>query len=251
MRDCKSRAELSHSQPFQLRALTNTKTLSAEVAVRLQEAINQGELAPGARLVEREIAQQLGISRMPVREAIQQLVEQGLAVKEHRRAAYVNPYSAQELEEIYSVRVVLEQLVMERVLERWTPVAKRQLETIADAMVAPAEVGDFHRLYELDNEFHEIIWQLARHNILLEVVSSLRGRINRFLIEASKSLSNADALNYRAQHYDLIIEIDSGDLARAKQAISTHILIAKERINHYYRYLAGQSNGYDGNPVSS
>ncbi len=184
---------------------------------------------------------------MPVREAIQQLVDQGLAIKEHRRAAYVHPYSAQELEEIYSVRVVLEQLVMERVMDRWTPTAKTHLEQIADAMVAPAEVGDFHRLYELDNQFHEVDWRMAQHNILLEVVSSLRGRINRFLIEAAKSLSKADALSYRAQHYDLIVEIDSGDLALAQKAIITHILIAKERINQYYRYLADQADG-QGNP---
>jgi DNA-binding GntR family transcriptional regulator len=236
---------LSHSQPFQLRALSSAKSLSVEVAQRLQEAINQGHLAPGARLVEREIAQQLGISRMPVREAIQQLVEQGLAIKEHRHAAFVHPYSAQELEEIYSVRAVLEQLVMERVMDRWTPSAKRQLEQIADAMTGPAEVGDFHRLYELDNQFHEAIWRMAQHSILLEVVSSLRGRINRFLIEAAKSLSKADALSYRAQHYDLIVEIDSGNLERAQKAIIMHILIAKERINHYYRYLASQADGQD------
>jgi DNA-binding GntR family transcriptional regulator len=232
-------------QAFHLRPLTSTKTLSVEVAQRLQEAINQGHLAPGARLVEREIAQQLGISRMPVREAIQQLVEQGLAVKEHRRAAYVHPYSPQELEEIYSVRVVLEQLVMERVLERWTPAAKRQLEQIADAMMGPAESGDFHQLYELDNQFHEVIWRMAQHSILLEVVSSLRGRINRFLIEAAKSLSHADALNYRAQHYELIVQIDSGKVELAQKAISTHILIAKERINQYYRTLASQVDGQD------
>jgi DNA-binding GntR family transcriptional regulator len=188
-------------------------------------------------LVEREIAQQLGISRMPVREAIQQLVDEGLAVKEHHKGASVHPYSPQELEEIYSLRVVLEHFVMERVMRFWTPEGKAALEKIARSMAEPAKSGDIHRLYELDNHFHEVLWRMAHHTMLLEAVSGLRARINRFLIEAAQSLSKEDALAYEAMHLRIVAEIDSGKVRRAKAAISEHVMIAKNRIMQHYRYL--------------
>jgi len=225
---------------FQLRSLDGPIVLRAQVVLRLREAINAGHLIPGTRLVERDIAQQLGISRMPVREAIQQLVDEGLAVKEPRRGAYVHPYAAQELEEIYSVRLVLERLVIQRAMARWTPAAQARLEMIADAMIDPAKAGDIHGLFELDNRFHEELWRLAQHTILLEVVSSLRARINRFLIEAAKSLSKVDALAYREMHYRLIAALCSGNLELGEAAMNEHILIAKERITRYYRYLDPQ-----------
>lgn len=138
------------SQISALRPLNSQSSLSQEVADRLREAIRNGDLPPGMRLVERDIAEQLGISRMPVREAIQQLAEEGLVIKEPRRGARVHPYSAEDLADIYSLRVVLERYVVERVMASWTEPEQARLQSVVDDMIVAAETGDRVRVYELD-----------------------------------------------------------------------------------------------------
>src|SRR5579872_3673799 len=111
--------------------------LSHETYRRIHEAIRKGEITPGTRLVERDIAEKLGVSRMPVRAAIEKLIENGFATKEPHRVAYVHPFSLKELDEVYSVRVALERLVVEYALAHWTPQAYDKLQHIVDAMSQP------------------------------------------------------------------------------------------------------------------
>jgi DNA-binding GntR family transcriptional regulator len=218
-----------------LRPLTNQSKLSDEAAMYLREAIVNGTLPPGTHLVEQEIAKQLGISRIPVREAIQKLAEEGLVLKEPRKGAYVQPYSDVELEEIYSLRVVLERFVIERVIANWSEQAANQLQKIADSMLKAANAGNKRRVSELDKVFHETLWELAEHNLLLEVVSGLRARITRFLREANIALT-PDALTTHAEGHQKLVDIlQSGNVETAKTKITLHILGAKNRIKAYYQ----------------
>jgi DNA-binding GntR family transcriptional regulator len=225
-----------------LRPLAEPTSLSDEVADRLREAISNGALAPGARLVERELASQLGISRMPVREAIQQLVEEGLVMKEPRRGAYVHPYNDRELEEIYSLRVALEQFMVERVMAKWSPDHATRLQAIVDAMAESAQAADKRRVYELDNEFHEALWFMAEHRLLLEVISRLRARISRFLQVAHESFSHERLMEWSETHQQLVDVLSTGDVEQAKREISEHILTAKNRIQNYYQFLDGDNS---------
>jgi DNA-binding GntR family transcriptional regulator len=224
-----------------LRPLNSQTSLSQEVATRLREAIANGDLPPGARLVEREIAEQLGISRMPVREAIQQLADEGLVIKEVRRGAYVHPYSSAELEEIYSLRVVLERFVVERVITNWTDAESNRLQVVVNEMIEAAEMGNKVRVYELDSIFHETLWEMADHSILLEIVSGLRARIVRFLREATSALSSESLVMHANTHVKLVEVLARGDIVAAQVEISQHILAAKDRIHTYYQYLDGQT----------
>src|SRR5262245_35014455 len=103
------------------------RTLSDEAADRIRSAIRRGVLAPGDRLVEKNLAEQLGMSRIPIREAIQKLAEESLVKRIPHRGAFVNFLSRTELEEISSLRVVLEQFVVERAISRWKPEYETQL----------------------------------------------------------------------------------------------------------------------------
>ncbi len=107
-----------------------TRTFSEEVAERLREAIRNGSLGAGSRLVEQEVAEQLGVSRVPVREAIQMLVEEGMVRKAPHRGAYVYLPTAYEIEEISSLRVVLECFVVERVIQNWNRAHEERLRSI-------------------------------------------------------------------------------------------------------------------------
>jgi DNA-binding GntR family transcriptional regulator len=205
-------------------------TLSTEVANRLRHAIRTGEFPLGTRLVERDLAERLGVSRIPVREAIQQLVEEGLVQKTPHRGTFVHSPTRNEIEEISSLRVLLECFVVERVIANWQPCHEARLRQIVETMRQAAANNDMQRLFEQDYLFHSALWEIADHALLLEVVSGLRARINRFLGEATAVLAASQREMHINSHDDLIARILKGDVAEAKAEITNHVLGAKTRI---------------------
>jgi DNA-binding GntR family transcriptional regulator len=209
------------------------RTLSDEAAERLRSAIRDGTLPAGTRLVERELAQRLGVSRIPVREAIQQLVEEGLVKKIPHRGTFVYAPSSEELEEIAALRVVLERFVVERVMARWRPHHEAQLRQIVQEMSHAASREQRQRVFELDTQFHHTLWEIADHSLLIELVSDLRARISRFLYEAAIALPPSDLEMHAAGHEDLIEILRGTDVELAKDMITKHVLAAKDRILTY------------------
>ena len=131
------------------------------------------------RLVERTLSTDLGVSHIPVREALTKLEDEGLVVRLPRRGARVAELSPVSIAEISSMRVLLEGFVVRRVTERWTPRCERDLMRLADRMVAAARRGDTAAVLELDQRFHERLWQQADHSILIEVATHMRGAHQR------------------------------------------------------------------------
>ena len=222
---------------FELEPIKQSDNLSDEVARRLRQAIKSGNLSPGTHLVEQEIAEQFLVSRMPVRIGIQKLIDEGLVFKEPRRGAFVHTFSSKELDEVCSIRVALEKLVVQFAVPNWSSEVKAELEGIVVQMRQAASADDRQTGYELDTRFHSILWQLSQHSILIEVVSSLRSRISRFLVEANNVLSPTELNHHVEAHQTLVNVLNKGDIERAKDAIADHILDAHERIKKYYSYL--------------
>lgn len=211
------------------------QTLSETATERLRRAIQSGALAPGEALVERELAAQLGTSRVPVREAIQRLIEEGLVKKIANRGALVYLPSAVEIEEITSIRIVLEQFVAERVAQRWTPDADAEFCEIVDRMRVGVAARDRPRLSLLDNEFHATTWRVAAHGVLMDVVASLRQRMTRLLNE-TVALMTDDALpGIIDAHEELIAVFRAGDAAKAREEMRRHIEVGKARIVNVYK----------------
>jgi DNA-binding GntR family transcriptional regulator len=122
-----------------LEPLPEEKNLSQKVFERVREAILSGELPPGSRLVERRLAEELEVSHIPVREALARLADDGLVERNARRGSWVASLSLEDLDEISSLRVLLEQFVVVRVQERWSDAAERRLRAIvADMQKAAA-----------------------------------------------------------------------------------------------------------------
>lgn len=209
------------------------RTLSDEAADRLRAAIRNGTLKPGMRLIERELAERLGMSRMPVREAIQSLVDEGLAQKIPHRGAIVYTLTRLEIEEISSLRVLLEQFVVERVIACWQPMHETELRQIVAAMRFAAGRHDLQEVYAQDYLFHLTLWRIANHNMILEVLETLRSRISRFLYDANGALTTAELDMHINGHDHLIDALRSGDADRAKQAFTDHVLGARDRILAY------------------
>jgi len=209
------------------------RTLSDEAADRLRAAIRNGVLKPGTRLIERDLAERLGMSRIPIREAIQRLVDEGLARKLPHRGAQVYTPTRDEIEEISSLRVVLERFVTERVIERWQPEHENQLRQIVNAMRQAASHQDLQDVYAQDYHFHLTLWQIAEHSMMLEVLSTLRARISRFLYEANDALTSAELDMHINSHDDLIEVLRSRNIAQAQDAFVGHVVGAKARILAY------------------
>lgn len=204
--------------------------ISDRVADELREAIQSGALEPMERLVERKLAERMGVSHIPVREALAKLAEEGLVERTPRRGARVAALTDDELAEISSLRIVLEQFVGVRAQERWTSQAEKKLNSIAASMVSAATKGDVEQMFALDRKFHETLWELADHKVLLGVASQLRSRINGFLRAANGTLEGEGLIAHAASHSELIDALASGDPEQARAAMAQHIEIAAARI---------------------
>jgi DNA-binding GntR family transcriptional regulator len=216
-------------------------SLADRVVGRIREAIHEGRYPPGARLVERALAAELGVSHIPVREALTRLTDEGLVQRTPRRGARVATLTPRELDELSSLRIVLERFVVTRVQERLTAAEEKELRRMVASMRRAASRGDFGRLYDLDQQFHERLWELADHRMLGEVVTGLRGRIGAFLRAATSALE-PEALERHATSHDVLLDaIVSGDAEAGCAEMSRHIELATERL----RGTLGEENTDD------
>lgn len=234
-----------------LEPIDQTGNLSEEVAKRLRSAIKAGLFQPGTHLVEQDIAEQFRVSRMPIRIAIQKLIDEGLVIKEPRRGAFVHTFSAKELDEVTSIRIALEAMVLEYAIPNWSDAIEDELGSIVERMFAAANEGDRQAIFELDVKFHAVLWELSKHALLIEVVSSLRSRISRFLQEANDRVSPAEVMQHVATHRDLLEVLKKGDVSDAKAAMTEHIRTSRERIKANYAYLGQRDTSAPAQVINS
>lgn len=205
------------------------QNIAEQVTDELRAAIHSGELAPGERLVERKLAERLGVSHIPVREALTRLAEERLITREPRRGARVAELTAQDLEEISSLRIVLEQFMAIRVQERWSEESAARLGAIIQAM-SDAAPGDIAEVLRQDRLFHETLAELAEHRFLDELSAQLRGRIAGFIQAANSALDPAEQEGHVRSHQQIVDAIASGDPEQARAVIAEHVTRAVERI---------------------
>jgi DNA-binding GntR family transcriptional regulator len=206
------------------------RTIADAVADRIREAIIDGRYSPGTRLVERKLAAELGVSHIPVREALARLTDEGLVTHQPRRGARVASLSRTEVEEIASLRTLLEQFVIVRVQERMTPAVEAELRKLVETMEQAAERGNVRRVFDLDERFHERLWALADHRMLLELVAQLRGKVSAFLRAATAALDAGELVEHARSHATLLDAILGGDADVARAATAAHIDAATARL---------------------
>jgi len=206
------------------------KYLPDHVADHIRGAVLNGTYPPGMRLTERKIASDVGVSHIPVREALAKLAEEGLVERLPRRGTRVVSMDLRKLEELSTLRALLEQYVVELVQANWTPAYEAELRSIVEQMVGAARSRNPDALFALDVEFHQRLWEIADNGILLELVSGLRRRINHFLSYAIRTLGPGASLEHAKSHARLLDAIGSGDRLTATSAVADHIEIATERL---------------------
>src|SRR5512138_2676541 len=160
---------------------TAYKTMQEIVYDTIRESIQSGRFGPGRRLVADELAQELGTSRMPVREALRRLEVVGLVSITPHRGAVVSEVSAGEIVEIYHIRAVLEGLAARLAAPHLGPADFDRLNTIVDEMAGAVERDpDVDQMLRRNREFHVTIWQAAQAPRLHDLLENLYDASHRF-----------------------------------------------------------------------
>lgn len=195
--------------------------LREQVKEFLLERILNGEYEPGERLVETRIAQELGTSHAPVREALRDLELLRMIESEPFRGARVREVTPQEIVEIYPVRAALEELAAREAASRIDPAAVLRLQVELEAMIRAARDGTLNEQVDHDVRFHKMIVEASGNRTLLEVWTSLRIE-TRTIITALKSGIDREELAER--HRPILEALAGGDPDRAGRAVKEHLV---------------------------
>ena len=152
----------------------------------LRQAILKGELKPGERLLEIALAERLGVSRTPVREAMRKLEQEGLVVMIPRRGAQVASITEKDLNDVLEVRIALENVAIEKACKLITEDELGRLWVAAKEFEKTKAEGNLVRLAETDVAFHEIIYQASDNKRLNQVLNNLREQMYRYRVEYLK-----------------------------------------------------------------
>lgn len=205
-----------------------TELVSLKVLENLRLAIQQNKLKPGQHLVEEEIAKQMGVSRVPVRQAIHILQRDGLVVIEPHRGASVINLSDQDIEEIYGLRIALEMYAIAQAVVRARPDEIDELQSIVDQMRKQASEDVPPDQNQLDLKFHETICRMGGNRKLLESWQKLSTQIRMVL--ALKNLINNDSQTLPEGHQRVVNAIRQRDAVTAQQILVEHIKASAKRV---------------------
>lgn len=187
----------------------------------LRQAILKGELQPGERLMEIKLADRLGVSRTPIREAIRKLELEGLVVMVPRKGAAVANITEKDTKDVLEVRRTLEMFAVEVACER---ISAEQLEALKEAAKAFEDSKgsmDVIRIAETDMQFHEVIYEATQNERLVQMLNNLRENMYRYRIEYLKDPNYYDSL--MREHREILEAIEAGDKQRARAGMESHI----------------------------
>lgn len=186
----------------------------------LRSAIFDGTLPSGTPLVERQLAEDMGVSRAPIREALRQLEEEGLVVNIPYKGSYVAQIDRDRLEEILSLRLVLEVFAAELAFPEFKRTQAEQLRQIVEQM--DAAKNDPVRLADLDMAFHRTFYQLSDHTLLLQVWTTIERQMRLFLSMNQRSYESMT--DWIDSHRQVLQAMQGDDVEAAKAAVRRHIL---------------------------
>lgn len=210
------------------------KTLRDWVFECLRTSIVSGDLAPGQRIVEADLAKQLEVSKSPVREAILQLKQDGLVIDAPKgRGVVVAPLKANDVREIYAIREALEALAVRTIAANPTPERLAPLQAILTRMSEALATGNHQQQFELDVEFHGALCTAAGNRRLHDLFAGLRPDIQRIVLFAvnAMTLEGSDAPDRAyTEHETLLNAMGAGDPDSAQEALRRHFAGRAQRI---------------------
>ena len=190
---------------------------SERVTRQLRDDIVDGVRAPGSRLVERELAAELGVSRVPVRDALRQLVTEGLVTPRPRSWAVVREFTAADVADLHEVRAAFERLAFGLAVERRTREGLQRLREVVDAELRAAATGDAVAARRAAADFHEVVSGLAANELLNELQRTIRSRMRWLLAQ------HDDLVGIAREHEALYDAIADRDAERVDVLVEEHL----------------------------
>ncbi len=187
----------------------------------LRKAILRGELKPGERLMEIQLANKLGVSRTPVREAIRKLELEGLVLMIPRRGAEVAEITEKNLRDVLEVRGALEELAVRLACDKITPSRIHELKIAAEEFKKILKSKDITGIAEADVKFHDVIYKATDNKKLVQLLNDLREQMYRYRIEYLKESSVYPHLI--EEHEEIIKKIENREKEDAVQVVWRHI----------------------------
>ncbi len=194
----------------------------------LREAILSGELKPGQALTEMELSRQLGVSRAPIREALRILNSEGLVETIPYHGTTVRRLTRADIEEIYSMRILLETYALERAIEDRDAAELRRLRDMVGGMVTAGDSGDLNSVNALDRDFHDALIEMSEHRLLQSMWLTVAMKVRQVMALVNRR--NTDLTQIARNHLPLLDAMDAGDVARAKAILRGHISSAGDLI---------------------
>ena len=214
----------------------------------LREAILKGELKPGERLMELQLAAKLGVSRTPIREAIRMLEQEGLAVTIPRKGAEVARMTEKDMEDVLQIRDALDELAASIACEQISEEELAELRHTMHEFEESTKTGDVKRIAEADVRFHDIIYHATRNVKLENMLNNLREQMYRYRLEYIKDADKRQIL--MVEHEHILKALTLRHIQEAKMAVREHIdnqeitilKNLKEQENDIQRKVPGRRN---------
>lgn len=208
--------------------LDTYKPLRELVFETIREAIINGVLKPGERLMEIQLAEELGVSRTPIREAIRKLELEGFVVMVPRKGAYVADISLKDIADVFEIRGALEGLAAQLAAERATDEELEEMERMLVEIGEAIENKDVERLVETDTRFHEVLFRASRNERLTQILSLLREQIHSYRM---RTLAHPARMRVALEEHRTLVEaLAQRDPETARRVAQEHIESAENSL---------------------
>lgn len=199
----------------------------------LREAILRGDLVPGERLMELQLASKLGVSRTPIREAIRMLEQEGLAITIPRKGAIVAGMTEKDMQDVLEIREALEELSVQVACDKITDEEIEELRKNMKSFEHSLGSGDLKEMAQADVEFHDVIYRATDNPKLINMLNNLREQMYRYRVEYLKNPQNHDQL--LREHESIYKGILEKDKDAVTEMIRRHISNQVDVVKHMIR----------------
>ncbi len=211
--------------------IRNYKPLGEVVFEYLRNAILAGELKPGERLMEVTLAEQLGVSRTPVREAIRKLEKESFVIMIPRKGAYVADLTKKDIMEVLEIRKELEGFAAALAAERMALSEKEALGKVVERFNESLISMDKKSMIECDNEFHSLIFEATKNQRLINIIYDLHDQFQRFRLIYFNEFNNYKEI--QASHNRIFDAIIKKDAKGARSEAESHVESIRSLVNKW------------------
>lgn len=226
------------------KSLQRNQPLKDQAYQTLRQMILSGELAPGHRLVEAQLARDLEVSRTPIREALGQLQRESLVMASSDQGLQVAMFSTEDAAQLYDCRLALEKISVTEACYNTTTAQIRKLQRLVQkaeklAGTSSSQLLNF-QLLDVDYQFHRLIAEMSSNFWLQEILDQIFDKM--MLLRIQTIQQNQDVLDVRTEHLEIYEAIAQRDAKAATKAIKKHLKAARTRVIHELNVLSVKPN---------